>query len=385
MPNGTYEHPLLGSVAFKTKSSTWVRGDGITFTSGFDPATEVKEIYIPQLKTVKGANKGRFPFHVRGHAQLISAFEEVERRNLLSHIVEFGGGFEPRLRKPTDGSLSKLPSNHAFGLAIDINPNDGSNGGTAAPLEPVFTLHGFLWGQAFHDPMHFEVRAFQPFADMWLDPPVHDAQHGGRSLTVMPRFAELSDFIAQQARHFPAGLRRLEVQLEANGSLSFELEGAEAANGAPGVMTTLFAGTPLTYARIVELVEANNKCSAVSTELLTALIWKESNFNPEAVNPAPGNTATGLMMITEDAVDDVNANMPVGIHFDHSSMTDAEKNIQCGTYYLGLRIKRAGNDVTKGLDRFGTGTGYSKNLFACEKCLKAGPADPQTCLNVIHT
>ena len=159
MPTGTYEHPLLGAVTFKTRSPTWVRGDAITFTSGFDPATEVAEVFVPQLEKVRGANHGRFPFHVKGHGQLKAAFAEIERQQLLPYITSFGGGFEPRLRRPTNGSVSKLPSNHAFGLAIDINADDGSNGGSAKPLEPVFTKHGFLWGQVFNDPMHFEIRA----------------------------------------------------------------------------------------------------------------------------------------------------------------------------------------------------------------------------------
>src|SRR5436190_18150109 len=105
MTTVTYEHPLLGKETFKTKSDTWVRGDPITFTSGFDPSTEVGIVEIPQQKSVTGANGGRFQFHRRAHAQLKAAFEEIEKKGLLQHIVEFGGGFNPRLRKPTDGSI----------------------------------------------------------------------------------------------------------------------------------------------------------------------------------------------------------------------------------------------------------------------------------------
>ncbi|MFZ6750090.1 transglycosylase SLT domain-containing protein [Undibacterium sp. Ren11W] len=194
---------------------------------------------------------------------------------------------------------------------------------------------------------------------------------------------ELSNFIARQVIYFPSGLRRLEMQLDADGNLKLQLDGVVKTDSALELETTLFTDKALTYERIVELVGSNNNCTAVSTELLTALIWKESGFKPAAINS--GSSATGLMQVTKDAVDDVNANTPSGTHFSHSDMTDAEKNIQCGSYYLGLRIKRAGNVVKQGLEDYGTGAGYATNILACEKCLKGNPANPQLCLNAIHT
>ena len=139
----------------------------------------------------------------------------------------------------------------------------------------------------------------------------------------------------------------------------------------------------LTYTEVKALVDANNKCADVSSELLVCLIWKESGFNPAAKNP--GSTATGLMQMTVAAVQDVNHNTPVGVHFEHSDMTDPAKNVQCGTYYVCLRIKRAGGDVKKGLEGFGTGPGYADNILVCETCLQGGPGDPQSCLDPIHT
>jgi hypothetical protein len=65
-----------------------------------------------------------------------------------------------RLKKPTNGSLSKTPSNHAFGIAMDLNSDDGSLGASVAPVAPVFEAQGFKWGISFHDPMHFEVEEF---------------------------------------------------------------------------------------------------------------------------------------------------------------------------------------------------------------------------------
>jgi hypothetical protein len=159
MPEGTYDHPLFGKVKFRTNSSVWVRGDGITFISGFD-TDDITAVTIPQLRNVPGSNKGRLRFHRRGHAQLLMAFADIERLGLMHHIKTCAGSLNFRLRKPTSGKLSKLPSNHAFGIAIDLNADDGSLGGSVAPVAPVFEALGFNWGIDFNDPMHFEVEEF---------------------------------------------------------------------------------------------------------------------------------------------------------------------------------------------------------------------------------
>lgn len=65
-------------------------------------------------------------------------------------------------------------------------------------------------------------------------------------------------------------------------------------------------------------------------------------------------------------------------------MTDPAKNIQCGTYYLDLRIKRENGNIKDGLNAFGTGVGHADDILVCEKCLKNGTNDPQYCLNKIH-
>ena len=137
----------------------------------------------------------------------------------------------------------------------------------------------------------------------------------------------------------------------------------------------------LSYSEVQKLVSANNN-SSLSTELLVCLIWKESGFDPNDKNKR--SSATGLMQLTKAGVEDVNRNTPKGVHFEHSEMTDATKNIQCGTHYLKLRIARAGGDVKAGLNGYGTGTGYADNILECEKCLQAGPQDVSGCLHAIH-
>ena len=159
MPTSSFNHPLFGKVRFRTNSPVWIRGDAITFISGFD-VDDITQVFIPQLENIPGANKGKLRFHKRGHAQLIAAFDDIERLKLMKHIKTCAGSLNFRLRKPISGALSKLPSNHAFGIAIDLNSDDGSNGGSVKPVAPVFEALGFKWGIEFNDPMHFEIEEF---------------------------------------------------------------------------------------------------------------------------------------------------------------------------------------------------------------------------------
>lgn len=159
MPVSTFEHPLFGRIEFRTASQEWKRGDKIEFISGFN-LSDVTPIFIPQLKNVPGSNKGKLSFHKRGHAQLLNVFNEIEARGLLHFVKTCAGTLNPRLRKPTSGALSKLPSNHAFGIAIDLNENDPGFGDSVAPVAHIFQRFGFIWGKAFNDPMHFELNKF---------------------------------------------------------------------------------------------------------------------------------------------------------------------------------------------------------------------------------
>jgi hypothetical protein len=93
------------------------------------------------------------------HAQILTVFADIERLGLLRHIKTCDGALNFRLRRPTSGALSKLPSNHAFGIAIDLNADDGSLGASVAPIAPVFKALKFKWGKSFNDPMHFEVES----------------------------------------------------------------------------------------------------------------------------------------------------------------------------------------------------------------------------------
>jgi len=116
--------------------------------------------------------------------------------------------------------------------------------------------------------------------------------------------------------------------------------------------------------------------------LLLCLIWKESGFDPK--DKSSKSTATGLMQMTRGAVEQVNKSTPKGVHFTHSEMTNPDKNIQCGTYYLKIRTEWAGGNVTKGLEGFGTGAGYAANILTCEACAQNPKNNMEDCLKAIH-
>lgn len=166
---GEFCHPLFGRLAFETVEDDWVRGGAIRFTSGFDRSM-IKPLFVPQIvgmpRSTEGAvNTGNIQFHADAHAQLLAAFAQIERQGLLPKMVSFGGArFQPRLRKPVDAEgrklLSRSPSNHSFGTAFDVNARDGKYGATARAFVEIFEANGFLWGNDFNDPMHFEVKTF---------------------------------------------------------------------------------------------------------------------------------------------------------------------------------------------------------------------------------
>lgn len=97
--------------------------------------------------------------------------------------------------------------------------------------------------------------------------------------------------------------------------LNLVLEGPEAATPLSTSIPEqlLLTAKKLSITEVRQLIVANNKSAfdGVTTNLLIALIWKESSFVPDVKQPDP-NTATGLMQITKDAVEDVNNNTPQG-------------------------------------------------------------------------
>jgi hypothetical protein len=91
--------------------------------------------------------------------QLRAALDEVVAQGLTSaiHPAQYGGCFVPRFIAGTT-----TLSNHAFGLAFDLNVPENQRG-TVGQMDrqvvAIFEKWGFTWGGVWHytDPMHFEL------------------------------------------------------------------------------------------------------------------------------------------------------------------------------------------------------------------------------------
>lgn len=108
------------------------------------------------------------------------------------------------------------------------------------------------------------------------------------------------------------------------------------------------------------LISTAAKKYGLPFEVVKAMIWRESNFNPNAL----GDThlqggAIGLMQIRPPALADYNrAN---GTSYAHAKMYDPRLNIEVGAWYLGQLVKR--NGLTAGMEMFNVGeAGYKKGI-----------------------
>jgi D-alanyl-D-alanine carboxypeptidase len=91
--------------------------------------------------------------------QLRAALDEIVAQGLASaiHPDQYGGCFVPRFIAGTT-----TLSNHAFGLAFDVNVPEnqrGTVGRINRQVVAIFEKWGFTWGGVWHwtDPMHFEL------------------------------------------------------------------------------------------------------------------------------------------------------------------------------------------------------------------------------------
>lgn len=133
---GTYSYRVVGGRV--VPDAGWV-------------ATHIATEPVPILGSMT-CNKAIFP-------QLRAALEEIVQRGLASkiHVDEYAGCFYPRF---IAGSTTL--SNHAFGLAFDLNV-PGNQRGTVGEIDrtvvSIFLKWGFAWGGdwSYTDPMHFEL------------------------------------------------------------------------------------------------------------------------------------------------------------------------------------------------------------------------------------
>jgi hypothetical protein len=94
--------------------------------------------------------------------RLVGALTEIEEEGLAELIdpETYGGCYVPRF---IDRDTTKPLSNHAFGLALDLNTTTnqlGTKGNMDPRIVEIFQKWGFNWGGAWRprpDPMHFEA------------------------------------------------------------------------------------------------------------------------------------------------------------------------------------------------------------------------------------
>ena len=143
--------PAGGSVASAVGVFSYRLVGGRVVPSPAWVAANIRTEEVPILGRLT-CNKIMFP-------QLRAALREVQERGLASKIYQTAGCYYPRFIANTT-SLS----NHAFGIAIDINSGQNQRG-TVGQMDrtvvSIFEKWGFGWGGhwRYTDPMHFEMNA----------------------------------------------------------------------------------------------------------------------------------------------------------------------------------------------------------------------------------
>jgi peptidoglycan hydrolase-like protein with peptidoglycan-binding domain len=152
--------------------------DDVRFADDWE-ARNIVRVVVPQLAGIRGApNDGGVRFHRLATTRLQKLFAAWEAAGLLARVLTFEGAFnarmirgkpDPKAKPPPTARQPKPLSNHAFGLAFDINarwnglgepPARPGETGCLYELVPIAWDHGFYWGGNFAkrpDGMHFEV------------------------------------------------------------------------------------------------------------------------------------------------------------------------------------------------------------------------------------
>jgi uncharacterized protein RhaS with RHS repeats len=126
---------------------------------------------------------------------------------------------------------------------------------------------------------------------------------------------------------------------------------------------------PIPCSDMSSLIKNNNQ-SKLDDNIIKCIAYKESGFNPTALNKK--SSATGLLQVTDGATIEAGG--------EPSMMANAAYNIQYGSKYVGMRVRRANGNIIKGLDGFGTGPGYGKAIEDCANCLKKKGNCDKDCL-----
>jgi len=102
---------------------------------------------------------------------------------------------------------------------------------------------------------------------------------------------------------------------------------------------------PLKY---TEEIKASCKEFDIDTNLVSALMKAESNFNPDAVSRAG---ARGIMQITEDTFNFCNSSLKT----EHADILNPTENIRAGVWYLSYLLKRYDGNIENALAAYNAG------------------------------
>ena len=149
---GQAQGGLIGTLRFKVLEGGFIEPDpqwvAANISSGSVPIFGVvtcHRLMFPQLGTV---------------------LAEIQAEG-LAHLIrtgDYGGCYNPRF---IDRDPSRPLSNHAFGLALDLNVSSnglGTKGDVDRRIVAIFEKWGFEWGGRWErpDPMHFELARLVP-------------------------------------------------------------------------------------------------------------------------------------------------------------------------------------------------------------------------------
>jgi hypothetical protein len=185
-------------------------------------------------------------------------FGEIEAQNIArgyAYKLHFDGAFVPRRMSTGSGSLS----NHAFGIATDLNADTNQMYGSSSDMPSwiikIFKSHGFVWGgdwDGYRDPMHFEfnvpdtVLAHQSTLEVWSPSAAQVTliQPDGRRVdATVARDGKASAVWLSDA---PAGEYRVEMRLPKAGDFDLQAAGFTADGHGASVKSTATSRSAVT-------------------------------------------------------------------------------------------------------------------------------------------
>ncbi len=155
----------FGPLAF-VAAPTARNPEKISVTNDFD-TNRLQRVTVPQLIGIPGAPAiGKVLIHQLAASSFVNLWAAWQAAGVLNQVLSYTGAYDPRFVR---GSAAKQTlSNHAFGVAFDINvawnpfgaePAGRGQLGCLYDLVPIANQHRFFWGGHYktrRDGMHFE-------------------------------------------------------------------------------------------------------------------------------------------------------------------------------------------------------------------------------------